>query len=233
MFWRGSALLILIPFSKSEDFRLLILPFTAHVKLPEDYRWRYSFQVHVDEVESSIRLWAVKLALNFLKDTDKRSKDLYFRLYMRLLSAIGDEGLAELYTNFPRCKKLIYLDAVISGRASHIILLGFRNAGYTPYAILMVDATGQSSNPSIPGFLGSSSIEDCGAFTCFKSYLLRFQGFFFLRGSLNLCPPQSPASVSTYMLNDDSCIYLSHFPNYIKLILLLYGDGGGLCCIRR
>jgi len=38
------------------DFKLLLLPFTAHVKLPEEYRRRYGFQVHIDEVEKSIRL---------------------------------------------------------------------------------------------------------------------------------------------------------------------------------
>ena len=42
---------------KRGDFKILILPFTAHVKLLEEYRWRYGFQVHIDEVEKSIRLW--------------------------------------------------------------------------------------------------------------------------------------------------------------------------------
>ena len=37
------------------------------MKLLEEYRWRYGFQVHIDEVEKNIRLWAVRLALSFLK----------------------------------------------------------------------------------------------------------------------------------------------------------------------
>jgi len=45
------------------------------VKLLEEYRRRYGFQVHIDEVEKNIRLWAVRLALSFLKDADKRSED--------------------------------------------------------------------------------------------------------------------------------------------------------------
>lgn len=49
---------------KRGDFKLLILPFTAHVKLPEEYRRRYGFQVHIDEVEKGIRQWAVRLALS-------------------------------------------------------------------------------------------------------------------------------------------------------------------------
>jgi len=34
------------------------------VKLPEEYRRRYGFQVHIDEVEKGIRQWAVRLALS-------------------------------------------------------------------------------------------------------------------------------------------------------------------------
>jgi len=132
---------------KRGDFKLLILPFTAHVKLPEEYRRRYGFQAHIDEVEKSIRLWAVRLALSFLKDTDERSGDPYFRLYTRILSMIGEDRLVKLYKNFPECSRMIYLDTVISGRASHTILMGFREAGYTPYAILMIDRYEAKPNP--------------------------------------------------------------------------------------
>ena len=52
---------------KGEILSYLSCPFTAHVKLLEEYRWRYGFQVHIDEVEKNIRLWAVRLALSFLK----------------------------------------------------------------------------------------------------------------------------------------------------------------------
>ena len=132
---------------KKGDFKLLILPFTAHVKLPEEYRRRYGFQVHIDEVKKNIRRWAVRLALSFLKDVDERSEDPYFRLYTRILSMIGEDRLVKLYENFPKCDRMIYLDTVISGRASHTILMGFREAGYTPYAILMIDRYGIKLNP--------------------------------------------------------------------------------------
>jgi len=132
---------------KRGDFKLLILPFTAHVKLLEEYKQRYGFQVHIDEVEKSIRLWAVRLALSFLKDVDERNEDPYFRLYMRILSMIGEDRLIKLYENFPKCNRMIYLDTVISGRASHTILTGFREAGYAPYSILMVDRYGAKLNP--------------------------------------------------------------------------------------
>ena len=56
-------------------------------------------QVHIDEIEKNIRLWAVRLALSFLKDADERSRDLYFRLYMRILSMIGEDQLVKLYEN--------------------------------------------------------------------------------------------------------------------------------------
>ncbi len=132
---------------KRGDFKLLILPFTAHVKLPEEYRRRYGFHMHIDEVEKSIRRWAVRLALSFLKDADEKSGDPYFRLYIRVLSMIGEDRLVKLYENFPKCDRMIYLDTVISGRTLHTILMGFREAGYTPYAILMIDRYGAKLNP--------------------------------------------------------------------------------------
>jgi len=132
---------------KRGDFKLLILPFTAHVKLPEEYRRRYDFQAHINEVEKSTRLWAVRLALSFLKDTDERGGDPYLKLYMRILSMIGEGRLVKLYESFPECNRMIYLDTVISGRASHTILMGFREAGYTPYTILMIDRYGAKLNP--------------------------------------------------------------------------------------
>ena len=89
---------------KRGDFKLLILPFTAHVKLPEEYRRRYGFHIHIDEVEKSIRPWAARLVLSFLKDTDKRRGDPYFRLRMRVLSVIGGQ-LAKLYENFPKVQQ--------------------------------------------------------------------------------------------------------------------------------
>jgi len=66
---------------------------------------------------------------------------------MRILSMIGDDQLVKLYENFPECNKMIYLDTVISGRASYTILMGFREAGYTPYPILMIDRRGVKLNP--------------------------------------------------------------------------------------
>ena len=129
------------------DFKLLILPFTAHVKLPEEYRLRYGFQVHIDEIVKSIRRWAVRLTFSFLKDAYERIRDPYFRLYMRILSMIGEDRLVKLYEKFPKCNRMIYLDTVISGRASHTILTGFREAGYKPYTILMIDRYGAKLNP--------------------------------------------------------------------------------------
>jgi hypothetical protein len=107
---------------KSRDFKILILPFTAHVTISDEYRQRYDFKETIDATEASIRLWATNLALSFLKDCDERSKDVYFNLYTKLLDLTGQRELEELYINFPKCSKLIYLETVISGLASHTIL---------------------------------------------------------------------------------------------------------------
>jgi len=48
---------------KRGDFKLLILPFMAHVRFLEGCRLRYGFQAHIDEVEKSIRLARAKVKL--------------------------------------------------------------------------------------------------------------------------------------------------------------------------
>ena len=52
----------------------------------------------------------------------------------------------KLYENFPKCGRMIYLDTVISGRASYTILMGFREVGYMPYSILMIERYGVKLN---------------------------------------------------------------------------------------
>ena len=132
---------------RSGDFRLLILPFTAHVKIPNEYRKEYDFKESVDSVEADIRLWATKLTLSFLKESSERSKDDHFKFYMKLLTLTGQHEFEEVCRNFPKCNKLIYLDTVISGLASHTIFKGFKDAGYNPYTILVVDDCGAKLNP--------------------------------------------------------------------------------------
>jgi hypothetical protein len=102
--------------------------FKLHVTIPDEYRQRYDFKEPFDAVESSIRLWATNLALSFLKDCDERNEDYYFNLYTKLLSLTGQRELEELYRNFLKCSKLIYLETVISGLASHTILKSFKDA---------------------------------------------------------------------------------------------------------
>ena len=41
----------------------MILPFTAQVTIPEEYRQKYDFKEPIDAIESSVRLWATNLAL--------------------------------------------------------------------------------------------------------------------------------------------------------------------------
>jgi hypothetical protein len=132
---------------KSGDFKILMLPFTAHVTIPDEYRQRYDFKENIDAVESSVMLWATNLALSFLKDCDERSKDDYFNLYTKLLNLTGQRELEELYRNFPKCSNLIYLETVISGLASHTILKGFKDADYKPYTIFVVDSYGAKLKP--------------------------------------------------------------------------------------
>jgi hypothetical protein len=132
---------------KNGDFKILMLPFTAHVTIPEEYRQKYYFKEPIDVVESSIRLWATNLALSFLKEVDERSKDDYFNFYTKLLSLTGQRELEKLYRNFPKCNNLIYLDTVISGLASHTILKGFKDANYNPYTIFVVDSYGTKLKP--------------------------------------------------------------------------------------
>jgi len=132
---------------RSGDFKLLVLPFTAHVKIPNDYRREYDFKASIDSVEADIRLWATKLALSFLKEPSERSEDDHFNFYMELLNLTGQREFEEVYRNFPKCNKLVYLDTVISGLASHTVLKGFKDGGYNPYAILVVDDYGAKLNP--------------------------------------------------------------------------------------
>jgi len=137
---------------RSGNFKLLILPFTAHVKIPNDYRREYDFKESIDSVEADIRLWATKLALSFLKEPSERSKDEHFYFYMKLLNLTGQHEFEEVYRNFPKCNKLIYLDTVISGLASHTILKGFKDNGYNPYTILVVDDYGAKLKPEYTWF---------------------------------------------------------------------------------
>jgi hypothetical protein len=102
----------------SGDFKVLILPFTAHVTIPEGYRQKYDFKEPIDAIEASVRLWATNLALSFLKECDERSKDDHFNLYTKLLNLTGQREPEELYRNFPKCSNLIYLETVIFGLAS-------------------------------------------------------------------------------------------------------------------
>lgn len=102
----------------------MILPFTAHVKIQNEYRNEYDFEESVDSVQTDIRLWATKIALSFLKEFSERSKDDHFKFYMKLLNLTGQQEFEEVYRNFPKCNKLIYLDTVISGLVSHTILKG-------------------------------------------------------------------------------------------------------------
>jgi hypothetical protein len=85
---------------KSGDFKILILPvilpFTVHVTIPDEYRQKYDFKETIDAVESSVRLWATNLALSLPKECDERSKDDYFNLYTKLLNLTGQPELEEL-----------------------------------------------------------------------------------------------------------------------------------------
>jgi hypothetical protein len=132
---------------KNGDFKILMLPITAHVTIPEEYRQKYDFKEPIDAVESSVRLWATNLALSFLKEADERNEDDYFNFYTKLLNLTGRKELEKLYRNFPKCNNLIYLDTVISGLASHTILKGFKDANYNPYTIFVVDNYGAKLKP--------------------------------------------------------------------------------------
>ncbi len=141
--------------------RVLLLPFTADLKLNK------SEQEEIDYTRKTREFWS-RVTLAFMRDPVNRDKDPYFRAFTEvILRDIERRGeLAESYEKFPRAKSLALIDTVISGRASNDILRSFDQIALAgecingasgdkllPHSFLMIDENGAKLKPKFATYL--------------------------------------------------------------------------------
>jgi len=131
-------------FPKTADGKInvLILPYTADLNLKDT-------KADSNKFMDMMREYWVNMTSLFYKPKEERTKDKSFLLYLSLLSEIeGRNDLANYYKKFPKIKKPLLIDTVISGRAISTILDNFEkvmNEGKIdsmPEAMIVIDKNG-------------------------------------------------------------------------------------------
>ncbi|MBI2103370.1 hypothetical protein HYT59_00030 [Candidatus Woesebacteria bacterium] len=126
--------------------RILILPFTADASFPDKKN---------REIVDGMRQFMTRVAVEMLFKPPNKRTGKEFRLYLDFLKEVeGRKGLADFYERFQPVKRgepVLFIDTVVSGRASHTILSEFErlgvDLGYEPFnqmvPLLIVDDNGR------------------------------------------------------------------------------------------
>lgn len=140
--------------SDNKCYPVLLFPFTADVDVHSDF----DPTMANEKVSEGMRRFGVKAFLDFLKAPDKRNSREY-RLFLSFLEIVEKRrNLLDFYRQFPKVDNWIYIDTVISGRASWTMLdemnknglsIGEIKSGQTIEPILIIDRKGDKYKQNI------------------------------------------------------------------------------------
>ena len=146
-----------------KGIRVLLIPFTADLNVE-----RFDPSLDNTEFTTKTRDYWAKVTKSFFKNSQKRSKDPYFKSFADfvLRDIEGRDDLAQVYEEFPAINGFSMIDTVISGRAANDILGSFArlakredNPALNPMAFLVVDENGAKLKPNFSRYLTGRRIE--------------------------------------------------------------------------